>query len=548
MTNPTWNINLSDETAKGLLAATDSESLAQSPEFVRRDGRGRDLRFLVSAGDGTFTDANIDASSLVEVAIGTPDDPPTSGAFTLTFGADTTSSLAFDASASAVQTALNALASITSAGGVTVTKDGGIYIVAFTSVGARSLIVLNKGTLAPAIISTNNVLAVQNGDASTQAVQAVVLQKGYLAYSSDFAPAGAGSIALTVLQAASASDHYTARIAISGTPTAGSWTFAESRAQIVTLYCKTAALTSDGDYIIFYDSAGSVAFWADKSGTATIPSEAAACDRAYKVTITVGHTASQVGAAMETAINAAANGEFTAVNTSGVVVITQDKKGSRTAPSSSSGFGIAQTRAGYSLYGTFPSNATAQTIAAAIGGVYAVSQSGVGSWDITHAEVNFTPTITVDESLTWADAWTGTLNLSTWAMFAEFASSGAASFTTTLEVQVTQPGDAPIKALSTPCEVRADVIVAGNLTTSSPQAFGYFNATVTGYTGGGSTNLDGVATINRAVPQLLAFDHASYGGKVYKLRAGTDAESSPAIIRPDDYNALTNAKVWQAFQ
>jgi len=548
MTNPTCNINLSDETAKGLLASPDTESLAASPEFVRRDGRGRDLRFLVSAGDGTFADANIDASSLVEVAIGTPDDPPTSGTFTLTFGANTTTSLDHDVSAGALSVAFNLLASVISAGGATVTKDGGIYIFAFTSVGARSLIVLNTGTLSPAIITTNNVLAVQNGDASTQAVQAVVLQKGYLAYSSDFAPAADGSISLTVLQAASATNHYTVRIAISGTATSGSWTFSEGRAQIVTLFCKTAALTSDQDYIIFYDSAGTVAFWADKSGTATIPTEAAACDRAYKVTITVGHTASQVGAAMETAINAAANSEFTAVNTAGVVVITQAKKGSRTAPTSSSGFGIAQTTAGYSLYGTFPANATAQTVAAAIGGVYAVNVSGVGSWDITHAEVNFTPTITVDESFTWADTWSGTLNLSTWAMFAQFASSGAASFASTIEVQVTQPGNAPIKALSIPCEVRSDVIVAGNLSTSSPQSFGYFNGVVTGYTGGGSTNLDGVATINRGVPQLLAFDHASFGGKVYKLRAGTDAEASPSIIRPDDYNASTNAKVWEAFQ
>lgn len=544
MTNPTWNINLSDETAKGLLAATDAESLAQSPEFVRRDGRGRDLRFLISAGDGTFADANIDASSLVEVAIGTPDDPPTSGAFTLTFGANTTTSLQFNADAATVSDAFNLLASVVSAGGATVTKDGGIYIFAFTSVGARSLIVLNTGTLSPAIITTNNVLAVQNGDASTQSVQAVVLQKGYLAYSSDFAPAGAGSIALTVLQAASTSDHYTARIAISGTPTAGSWTFAESRAQIVTLYCKTAALTSDGDYIIFYDSAGSVAFWADKSGTATIPTEAAACDRAYKVTITVGHTASQVGAAMETAINADANGEFSAVNTSGVVVITQAKKGSRTAPSSSSGFGIAQTRAGYSLYGTFPANATAQTISAAIGGVYAVNVSGVGSWDITHAEVNYTPTITVDESFTWADAWTGTLNLSTWAMFAEFASSGAASFTSTLEVQVTQPGLPPIKALSIPCEVRSDVIVAGNLAAVSPQSFGLYNSTITAYTGGTSNCMDGLPSINRPVNSCVQWTHPTLGFQTYVVESSTDATSSPAKIRPPDFNASTNAKVY----
>lgn len=31
----------------------------------------------------------------------------------------------------------------------------------------------------------------------------------------------------------------------------------------------------------------------------------------------------------------------------------------------------------------------------------------------------------------------------------------------------------------------------------------------------------------------------------YYLRAGTDAESSPNIIRPNDYNGSTNQKVWE---
>jgi len=543
MENPTWNINLSDETAKGLLASADTESLAQSPEFVRRDGRGRDLRFLIADGSG-YIDAGIDASSLVEVAIGTPDDAPTSGAFTLTYGANTTSSLNFDATGTAVAAALNALASVISAGGVSVTQDGGIYVVSFTTVGARTLITLNAGTLSPAIITTNNVIQVQAGDGSTQEVQAVVLQKGYLSYSSDFAQSNTGSISLTVIQAASASDHYTARIAISGDPDSGSWTFAEGRAQIVTLYCKTAALTSDEDYIIFYDSAGSVAFWADKSGTATIPSEAAACDRSYKVTITVGHTASQVGAAMETAINAAANSEFTAVNTAGVVVITQSKKGSRTAPTCSSGFGIVQSQAGYSIFGTFPADATAQTVAAAIGGVYAVAKSGAQSWDITHAEANYTPTITVDETFTWATVWTGTLSLSTWAMFIQFAGQSGDSISSTLEVQITEPGEQPIKALSIACEIRRDVIVAGNLTNASPTSFGLFNSTITGYTGGGASNLDGTTALTRPVGSAIMWSHASYGLQAYVVESSTDATSSPAKIRPSDYNASTNAKVF----
>jgi hypothetical protein len=49
-------------------------------------------------------------------------------------------------------------------------------------------------------------------------------------------------------------------------------------------------------------------------------------------------------------------------------------------------------------------------------------------------------------------------------------------------------------------------------------------------------------TINPTFPVFVLI-----GGmiSVYRLRAGTDAESSPFIIRPDDYAASTNEKVWE---
>ena len=53
----------------------------------------------------------------VYVGIGTPGASPTLGTFTLTFGANTTSALAYNASAATVSAALNLLASIISAGG-----------------------------------------------------------------------------------------------------------------------------------------------------------------------------------------------------------------------------------------------------------------------------------------------------------------------------------------------------------------------------------------------------------------------------------------------
>lgn len=76
----------------------------------------------------------------------------------------------------------------------------------------------------------------------------------------------------------------------------------------------------------------------------------------------------------------------------------------------------------------------------------------------------------------------------------------------------------------------------------------YARYDITGLTGGGSTNLDGLTTAGlptAGLPTGTTYD-LYIGGEVsrYRLRAGTDAENSPAIIRPDDYHASTNARVW----
>ena len=546
MQAPVWQIDLSDETCKGLLASADTESLAQNPAFIRRDGRGRSLRFLTPIGAG-FDDAGIDAASLVEVAIGTPDSPPTSGAFTLTFGADTTSSLAYNITGANLQTALNALASITAAGGVTVTQDSGLYIVAFNSVGARSLITFNKGTLAPAVLDTNNVLEVQAGDASTQEIQIVVLKKGYLAYSSDFAPDANGSIAASDIQTGTTSLPQITRITITGNVKGGSWLLNTAQAQVVKVYCPTGTTGAvGGGYFIIYDATGSVGVWIN-AGATTMPTAVAACDRSIQITgLTSGDAASLVASTIATIIDADA--QFVATSSSAIITITQVASGARSAPTTSGAYGVAETTAGYSIAASFPYDATAQTISAQLGNLYFVNKVSDTVWELTGRNVGAQAALTLTSNLTWQKTWTGTLSTSTWAMYVEFATAGTDEITRTFEVQITQPTEQPVKALSIPCTIRRDVIDVSDITTSNPQTFGYFNGTITGYTGGGTTNLDGLATINRSVPSLLAFDHASYGGKVFKLRAGTDAEASPAIIRPDDYNASTNAKVWEAFQ
>jgi hypothetical protein len=56
--------------------------------------------------------------------------------------------------------------------------------------------------------------------------------------------------------------------------------------------------------------------------------------------------------------------------------------------------------------------------------------------------------------------------------------------------------------------------------------------------------LDGIITEGLALNSLAEFFRDGVLEQ-YRLRAGTDAEASPWIIRPDDYNAVTNAKVWE---
>lgn len=70
-----------------------------------------------------------------------------------------------------------------------------------------------------------------------------------------------------------------------------------------------------------------------------------------------------------------------------------------------------------------------------------------------------------------------------------------------------------------------------------------YDPAITGLTGGTATDLDGIVTVGVTVGrvQLVSLSQVLY---LYELKAATTAESDPDIIRPDDYNASTNAKVW----
>jgi len=80
---------------------------------------------------------------------------------------------------------------------------------------------------------------------------------------------------------------------------------------------------------------------------------------------------------------------------------------------------------------------------------------------------------------------------------------------------------------------------------SSAPSTGNPVAPFTALTGGGASALDGLVTAASATP-VNTVAESVVSGVFYKhqLQAGTTAESSPSVIRPDDYNGATNAFVW----
>lgn len=77
------------------------------------------------------------------------------------------------------------------------------------------------------------------------------------------------------------------------------------------------------------------------------------------------------------------------------------------------------------------------------------------------------------------------------------------------------------------------------------QTAAVFLPNVTGLTGGGATNLDGLATAGLSVPRIYVLS-INTSSQIWALVAGTDAENANGgIVRPDDYNGATNAKVFK---
>jgi len=159
----------------------------------------------------------------IRVAVGPIDESPLAGTWTISFEGNTTSALAFNATAAVVQAALNALASITSAGGVTVSKIGDNYNIVFNQNGARSELTTNGASLIP--LSTATIAALQIGDSQRPNITLIHLQRTVAGLATSFTATAASQIAVESLAAWDGS-RATYRASIAPDPKGGSFALA----------------------------------------------------------------------------------------------------------------------------------------------------------------------------------------------------------------------------------------------------------------------------------------------------------------------------------
>jgi hypothetical protein len=222
-----------------LISSFSSTVQGASPSFVFGDETPVSVRLVEPSGANARPWREIDLTDqTVRLGIGVPGSSPTAGTFTLTYGANTTTALAYNATAAQVSAALNLLASIISAGGVTVTATTNSYKVIFTSVGVRTAITADVTSISPT--SSAYISTVLAGSVSTQAIYLINLQAQPAAYVelTDDLPAAAIVVATVREGGTGISDIQT--VALSPIPYDGTYTLTVDTDE-------TASLSWDAD-------------------------------------------------------------------------------------------------------------------------------------------------------------------------------------------------------------------------------------------------------------------------------------------------------------
>ena len=218
-------INISDQEKKGLVKSPRSAVGQNLAPIVKADSEPLQIFPVIPTGDRSRPWESVDWTGYsIAASIGNPGQKPTGGTFDLNYGANTASALAFDITPSALDTALNALASITSDGGVSVSGlAGDYYLIEWNNVGARATAFThNSKTLTPfgSVITDT----IQAGDASTKEIRIIRLRSQVYATKGVFTPVADITGIVTQISAGDGSSHAIQIFKFSRQPIGGTFT------------------------------------------------------------------------------------------------------------------------------------------------------------------------------------------------------------------------------------------------------------------------------------------------------------------------------------
>jgi len=207
------------------LVRSDSTSIPTTlPDVFQGDTLGLYLEFLNATGSNAAPYTDIDYSAAaVTVAIGTIGAQPTAGNFTITDTAatQTTANIAFNATASAVQTAIQAALTTNWASATVTGNAGGPYTITNGANGAETALVGSSVSLTPA--GFVSIGTIQTGTGSLPQIQYVEVLQSPIALQDTWTAYPAPTATVTQLQAGSGTQNEIQQITLGNNPYAGAF-------------------------------------------------------------------------------------------------------------------------------------------------------------------------------------------------------------------------------------------------------------------------------------------------------------------------------------
>lgn len=175
-----------DSSNNNNLSGWQSLSSGIIPPFKQGDAVAIELHLVTPLNGSIIEEVPFDVGASIKCALGSVETKPTSGSFVLTFGGDSVE-IPITATIAQVGTLVNSLASITAAGGVSVSLiNGNSYRIAFNTNGVRSLITCNAQDLRPS--ASVLVRRSTTGSATSKEVQYIKAKTIPIAFCETFSP------------------------------------------------------------------------------------------------------------------------------------------------------------------------------------------------------------------------------------------------------------------------------------------------------------------------------------------------------------------------